>query len=158
VPANEAGRSPRQPWADAARNARQLALAVLWSFALWICIATQAWAVTVAFGILMPFPGSFLLQSMLVIGVAVPTPGGVGSFHEAYRLGVTTFFGASGDQAVAAALVTHLISFIPPVLGGIVFMAQDGLSFGRLEDLASSARDREGPAANEVPVLRSPGR
>jgi len=142
----------------AARNARQLALAVLWSFALWICIATQAWAVTVAFGILMPFPGSFLLQSMLVIGVAVPTPGGVGSFHEAYRLGVTTFFGASGDQAVAAALVTHLISFIPPVLGGIVFMAQDGLSFGRLEDLASSARDREGPAANEVPVLRSPGR
>ena len=85
-------------------------------------------------------------------------PGGVGSFHEAYRLGVTTFFGASRDQAVAAAIVTHLISFIPPVLGGILFMAQDGLSFGRLEDLASSARDKEGPAANEVPVLRSSGR
>jgi uncharacterized protein (TIRG00374 family) len=142
----------------AARDARQLALAVLWSFVLWTCIATQAWAVTIAFGIAMPFAGSFLLQSMLVIGVAVPTPGGVGSFHEAYRLGVTTFFGASKDQAVAAALVTHLISFIPPVLGGILFMAQDGLSFGRLEDMASSARDKEGPAANEVPVLRSPGR
>ena len=139
----------------AARNARQLFLAVTWSFALWILIATQAWTVTIAFGIPMPYPGSFLLQSMLVIGVAVPTPGGVGSFHEAYRLGVTTFFGASGDQAVAAALVTHLISFIPPVLGGIVFMAQDGLSFGRLGDLASSARDKEGPAANEVPILRS---
>ncbi len=106
----------------------------------------------------MSFPGTFLLQSMLVIGVAVPTPGGVGSFHEAYRLGVTTFFGASEDQAVAAALVTHLISFIPPVLGGILFMAQDGLSFGRLEDLASSARDKEGPTANEVPILRSSGR
>jgi len=139
----------------AARNARQLFLAVIWSFALWILIATQAWTVTIAFGIPMPYPGSFLLQSMLVIGVAVPTPGGVGSFHEAYRLGVTTFFGASGDQAVAAALVTHLISFIPPVLGGIVFMAQDGLSLGRLGDLASSARDKEGPAANEVPILRS---
>ena len=139
----------------AARNARQLFLAVIWSFALWILIATQAWTVTIAFGIPMPYPGSFLLQAMLVIGVAVPTPGGVGSFHEAYRLGVTTFFGASGDQAVAAALVTHLISFIPPVLGGIVFMAQDGLSFGRLGDLASSARDKEGPAANEVPILRS---
>ena len=32
-------------------------------------------------------PGTFLLQAMLVIGVAVPTPGGVGSFHEAYRIG-----------------------------------------------------------------------
>ena len=113
---------------------------------------------TVAFGILMPFTGTFLLQAMLVIGVAVPTPGGIGSFHEAYRLGVTTFFGASKDQAVAAAIVTHAVSFIPPVLGGILFMAQDGLSLGRLGDLANSARDKEGPAANEVPILRSSGR
>ncbi len=142
----------------AARSIRQLVLALVWSFVLWLGIAAQAWTVTIAFGIPMSFPGTFLLQSMLVIGVAVPTPGGVGSFHEAYRLGVTTFFGASRDQAVAAALVTHLISFIPPVLGGILFMAQDGLSFGRLEDLASSARDKEGPTPNEVPILRSPGR
>ena len=142
----------------ATRNVRQLLLGVAWSFAVWIGIAAQAWTVTVAFGIPMPFPGTFLLQSMLVIGVAVPTPGGVGSFHEAYRLGVTTFFGAAPDQAVAAALVTHAISFIPPVLGGILFMSQDGLSFGRLGDLASSARDKEGPGANEVPILRSPGR
>jgi uncharacterized membrane protein YbhN (UPF0104 family) len=121
-------------------------------------IAAQAWTVTIGFGIPMPFSGTFLLQAMLVIGVAVPTPGGVGSFHEAYRLGVTTFFGASGDQAVAAAIVTHLIAFIPPVVGGILFMTQDGLSFGRLEDMASSARDKEGRAANEVSVLRSSGR
>jgi uncharacterized protein (TIRG00374 family) len=142
----------------ATRDARQLLMALVWSFVLWIAIAAQAWAVTIAFGIALPFPGAFLLQSMLVIGVAVPTPGGVGSFHEAYRLGVTTFFGASNDRAVAAAIVTHAISFFPPVLGGILFMAQDGLSLGRLEDLASSARAKEGPAANEVSVLRSSGR
>jgi glycosyltransferase 2 family protein len=142
----------------AARSPRELILAMGWSFALWVTIAAQAWTVTIAFGIPMSFAGTFLLQAMLVIGVAVPTPGGVGSFHEAYRLGVTTFFGASGDQAVAAAIVTHAISFIPPVLGGILFMTQDGLSFGRLEDMASSARDKEGPAANEVPILRSSGR
>src|ERR1044072_514165 len=40
----------------AARNARQLALAVLWSFALWMCIATQTWAGTITFGIQTPFP------------------------------------------------------------------------------------------------------
>ncbi len=142
----------------ATRDARQLVMALVWSFALWIGIAAQAWAVTAAFGIDMPFVGAFLLQSILVIGVAVPTPGGLGAFHEAYRLGVTTFFGAANDRAVAAAIVTHAISFIPPVLGGILFMAQDGLSFGRLEDLASSARAKEGSAANEVSVLRSSGR
>ena len=142
----------------ATRDVRQLFLAFAWSIAVWLAIAAQAWTVTVAFGILMPFTGTFLLQAMLVIGVAVPTPGGVGSFHEAYRLGVTTFFGASKDQAVAAAIVTHAVSLIPPVLGGILFMAQDGLSLGRLGDLANSARDKEGPAANEVPILRSSGR
>jgi len=142
----------------AARSAREFVMAVIWSFGAWLAIAAQSWTVTVAFGIPMSFPGTFLLQSMLVIGVAVPTPGGVGSFHEAYRLGVTTFFGATGDQAVAAAIVTHLISFIPPVVGGILFMAQDGLSFGRLGALAKSARDKEGPTANEVSVLRSSGR
>ena len=41
---------------------------------------------TIAFGIDMPFSGTFLLQALLVIGVAVPTPGAVGSFHEAYRI------------------------------------------------------------------------
>jgi uncharacterized protein (TIRG00374 family) len=142
----------------AARHPEKLFLAIVWSFPVWLAIAAQAWTVTIAFGIAMPFAGTFLLQSLLVIGVAVPTPGGVGSFHEAYRLGVTTFFGASNDRAIAAAIVTHAISFIPPVLGGILFMAQDGLSLGRLEDLASSARDKEGPAANEVPILRSSGR
>jgi uncharacterized protein (TIRG00374 family) len=122
----------------AAREPRALAAAVAWSFPLWLAIAAEAWLVTIAFGIAMPFTGTFLLQALLVIGVAVPTPGAVGSYHEAYRIGVTTFFGAPEDTAVAAAIVTHAISYFPVVLAGIVFMAQDGLSFGRIKALAST--------------------
>ena len=145
----------------AARDPRALFLAILWSFPIWLAIAGEAWAVTVAFGIDMPFAGTFLLQSLLVIGVAVPTPGGVGSYHEAYRIGVTTFFGASNDRAVAAAIVTHAISFVPVVLLGVVFMAQDGLSMSGLKDLAGAARkkdQKEGAPTDEVPVLRPSGR
>jgi uncharacterized protein (TIRG00374 family) len=121
-----------------AREPRALAAAVAWSFPLWVAIAAEAWLVTIAFDIAMPFSGTFLLQALLVIGVAVPTPGAVGSYHEAYRIGVTTFFGASEDTAVAAAIVTHAISYFPVVLTGIVFMAQDGLSFGRIKALAGT--------------------
>jgi len=145
----------------AAREPRALLLAMVWSFPLWLAIAGEAWAVTVAFGIDMPFVGTFLLQSLLVIGVAVPTPGGVGSYHEAYRIGVTTFFGAPNDRAVAAAIVTHAISFVPVVLLGVVFMGQDGLSVRGLKDLAGVARhkdEKEGAHPDEVPVLRPPGR
>jgi uncharacterized protein (TIRG00374 family) len=119
-----------------AREPRALALALVWSFPLWLAIAAEAWLVTIAFNIVMPFTGTFLLQALLVIGVAVPTPGAVGSYHEAYRIGVTTFFGAPDDAAVAAAIVTHAISYIPVVLTGFFFMAQDGLTLGRLNQLA----------------------
>ncbi len=145
----------------ATRNPRALVLAIFWSFPLWLAIAAEAWAVTVAFGIDMPFAGTFLLQALLVIGVAVPTPGGVGSFHEAYRIGVTTFFGAPNDRAIAAAIVTHAISFVPVVLLGVIFMAQDGLSVSGLKDLAGAARqkdEKEGAHTDEVPVLRPSGR
>jgi uncharacterized protein (TIRG00374 family) len=129
----------------AAREPRAMVMAIVWSFAVWLTIAGEAWAVTVAFGIPMPFEGTFLLQSLLVIGVAVPTPGGVGSYHAAYRWGVTTFFGAQNDQAVAGAIVTHAISFVPVVLLGLIIMAQDGLSVGRLKDIAGAAREKQEP-------------
>ena len=77
---------------------------------------------------------------------------------EAYRIGVTTFFGAPNDRAVAAAIVTHAISFVPVVLLGVVFMAQEGLSVSGLKDLAGEANrksDETGADTDEVPVLRS---
>jgi hypothetical protein len=155
----------------AARDPKALLLAIVWSFPVWLAIAAEAWAVTVAFGIDMSFAGTFLLQSFLVIGVAVPTPGGVGSYHEAYRWGVTTFFGAPNDRAVAAAILTHAISFVPVVLLGVLFMAQDGLSVRGLKDLArenepgeKGKRGKKGEQGewgekdahiDEMPVLRS---
>jgi uncharacterized membrane protein YbhN (UPF0104 family) len=138
----------------AARDPRSLFLAMFWSFPLWIVIAGDAWVVSRAFGIAMPFTGSFLLSAVLVIGVAVPTPGAVGSYHEAYRWAVTSFFGADNDTAVAAAIVVHAISFIPVVLVGILYMAQDGLSVGGLQALAGVAREKEMPHTDEVPILR----
>lgn len=126
-----------------AREPQALAAALCWSFLLWLVIAGEAWLVAMAFGIYMPFAGSFLLQALLTIGVAVPTPGGVGSYHEAYRIGVTTFFGAANDKAVAAAIVTHAISYVPVVLAGGIFMAQDGLGFGRLPAMSATAQEKE---------------
>jgi uncharacterized protein (TIRG00374 family) len=131
-----------------ARRPRELVAAVVWSFGIWMLHAVEVFVATLAFGMVLPFAGSFLLQALLVIGVAVPTPGGVGSYHEAYRFGMTTFFGASNANAIAAAIVVHAISFVPVVVLGLVFMAQDGLSLGRLKELARAAPE-EGVAANQ---------
>lgn len=126
-----------------AREARALTFAVIWSFPVWLAIGAHAWVVCRAFGIDLPFQGTFLLMSLLVIGVAMPTPGGVGGYHAMFQLGVTSFFGAPNDAAVGAAIVAHALSFIPVVLIGIVFMTQDGLSLSGLQHLAGIARQEE---------------
>jgi hypothetical protein len=127
----------------ATRDPRGFGMAVLWSFPIWLAFCAETWAVTQAFGIDVPFVGTFLLQAMLVIGVAVPTPGGVGGFHEMYRVGVTSFFGAGNEAAVAAAIVLHALSFLPVMIVGSLFMMQDGLSVGRLRQMAGVAREGE---------------
>ena len=116
-----------------ARRPRELLPAVLWSLVIWGLGAAEVWCVTRAFGMTLPFAGSFLLQALLVIGVSVPTPGGVGSYHEAYRFGMTTFFGASNANAIAAAIVVHAISSCGDSAGA-------GLRSGRLSLAGSRSR------------------
>ena len=143
-----------------AREPRDLAIALVWSFPLWVSIAFQAWLITTAFGIIIPMSASYLVQAMLVIGVAVPTPGAVGSFHEAYRIAVTTFFHAPNNAAVSAALVLHAVSFFTSLVPGVIIMARDGMSVAGLGRLAGVAREQETPGAStdEMPVLRPSGR
>ena len=114
------------------RKPGRLIAAVAWSLVLWISIAAGIWAVSVAFGVGMPFTGSWLMLGPLVVGVAVPTPGGVGGFHEAYRVGATAFFGADNNTAVGAAIVLHAISMLPVALVALVFIVQDGVKIGSI--------------------------
>jgi uncharacterized membrane protein YbhN (UPF0104 family) len=116
---------------------------MLWSFPLWVSIAFGIWVVSQAFHIRMPFTGSFLLMALLVVGVAVPTPGAVGGFHLLYQIGAMSFFKASNDRAIGAAIVLHAISFVPVTLMGILFMAREGLSLGGMRSLAARAGEKE---------------
>lgn len=123
------------------RTPRRLASALLLSFPLWLSIALGIWTVTWAFGIAMPFTGSFLLIALLVVGVSVPTPGGVGGFEAAVQISLTSFYGVPNDRAVGAALVLHLVSLLPVVVLGFLFLIQDGLGFSGMRNLAHAAAD-----------------
>lgn len=118
------------------RQPGRLAAAIALSLPLWLSIALGIWLVTLAFHIAMPFTGSFLMVALLVVGVAVPTPGAVGGFHYFYRLGATAFFAASNDRAVGAAIVLHAVSFVPVAIAGLALLAHEGLSLSRLGSLA----------------------
>jgi uncharacterized protein (TIRG00374 family) len=124
----------------ALRRPGRLLVALAWSFPLWLSIAAGIWAVAVAFRLAVPFTGSFLLIALLVIGVAVPTPGAIGGFHEAFRIGATMFFGAPDDAAVGAAIVLHAFSIGPALVLGLFFAAQVGLNFTGMRRLAGEVQ------------------
>lgn len=128
------------------RQPIRLLVAMLLSVPLWLSIAAGIWWATLAFHIVIPFVGSFLVTTLLVVGVAVPTPGAVGGFHEAYRIGATAFYGAPNDRAIGAAIVLHAISVLPTVVLGMIFMLQDGLDFGRMRSLTGGSQIEEGTA------------
>ena len=115
--------------------ARLLGSLVL-SFPLWLSIAAGIWLTSRAFHMTFGYLGSFLVMTLLVVGVAMPTPGAIGGFHAMYQITVTTFFAVPTDRAVGAAIVLHAISFVPVTLLGLAFMAREGLSLTRMREMA----------------------
>jgi uncharacterized protein (TIRG00374 family) len=118
------------------RQPGRMLVALALSCPLWLAIATGIWLTSQAFHITFPFQASFLVMTILVVGVAVPTPGAVGGFHLAYQIAVEIFFRAPSERAVGAAIVLHAISFVPVTLLGIYFMAREGLTLGGARRLA----------------------
>jgi glycosyltransferase 2 family protein len=123
----------------AIRRPGRLLAALAWSLPLWLCIALGIWSMAMAFRFAIPFTGSFLMIALLTLGVAVPTPGAVGGFHEAFRVGATAFYGAPDEAAVGAAIVLHLFSIGPSLVLGLFFAAQEGLHLGSMRRLADQA-------------------
>ena len=120
------------------RQPGRLLVSLALSVPLWLSIAAGIWLTSLAFHITFPFAGSFLVMTILMVGVAMPTPGAVGGFHAAYQIAVQSFFAAPDDRAIGAAIVLHGVSFVPVTLLGLVFMARDGLTLSRAQALASS--------------------
>ena len=127
------------------RATRPLVLATLWSFPLWITSMMAIWLVSTAFGVELSLSGSAILMGLVVLGVSVPTPAGIGGYHAAYQFGATSLYGATPDSAVAAALVLHAMNFAPVTLLGLVYMAEEGIHLtGIRKLLASSSADANG--------------
>lgn len=130
----------------------RLLAALALSFPMWLCIAAGIWLASLAFHITFSYPASFLVMTILVVGVAAPTPGAIGGFHLAYQFAVTTFFAAAPDRATGAAIVLHAISFVPVTLLGIVFMMREGLTLAGARRMAETASAESGSAAPAAPV------
>ncbi len=124
---------------SALRSPALLSGVIGWSFAMWLTNAAAFWICFAAFDIPVGFEGALLLQSLLVLGISIPsTPGFIGPF-EAAIVAALALYGVPHDRAFSYAITFHVTTFIPIVLLGFWSLARTPVGWRDLGQSGSPA-------------------
>jgi uncharacterized protein (TIRG00374 family) len=113
---------------------RDLLITTAASIIMWYVICWQVRLTLLAFDIDLPLRAAYLIVTMAVMGLAVPTPGGVGGFHKATQVGMTLFFGIGLNQATGIAIAYHAICFLPITIIGLLCLPILGVNLRDVEE------------------------
>jgi uncharacterized protein (TIRG00374 family) len=125
---------------------RDLFTVVFSTAAIWVCLTAQYSLVFIAMHRPLPYDATFFISGVTTIGLAIPTPGGVGGFHKLCQWALTSFYGFDIDSSVAIALLLHLVGTVPVVFTGVTLFAREGL---RWRDLTHAAEDVAGDTTSQ---------
>jgi glycosyltransferase 2 family protein len=124
----------------ALRSPRRVVPILAYSFAAWLTIALGTWLGIRAAGAEISFSDSLVMLLPLALGVAIPTPGGVGGYHAAMKWGLTSLFGVDPVIAAGAGILMHL-AILLPVLGlGPILLSTEKVSWADMVAAAKQVR------------------
>jgi uncharacterized protein (TIRG00374 family) len=109
------------------RQTRAFAIILLCTAGIWFCLTSQFIFTVLALHHPLPWDSSIFVSGITTVGLAIPTPGGVGGFHKACQLVLTNFYGFDIDSSVATALLFHVVGTLPVLVTGILLFAREGL-------------------------------
>ncbi|HSY49130.1 MAG TPA: lysylphosphatidylglycerol synthase transmembrane domain-containing protein [Thermoanaerobaculia bacterium] len=146
----------REPWMkffdafaktlEITERPRDFFTVVFATIGVWVCLTAQYSLVFIATHRPLPYDATFFISGVTTIGVAIPTPGGVGGFHKLCQWALTSFYGFDINSSVAIALLLHLVGTVPVVLTGVTLFAREGL---RWRDLTRAAKDVPGDTTSQ---------
>jgi uncharacterized protein (TIRG00374 family) len=110
------------------------------SLGMWLVINVQIYCVLRAFGLELPLSAAYVVTTAAVLGLAVPTPGGVGGYHAAVQFALTEVFRVPIATATGVALIAHAVSFVPISIIGFGLFAASPSREERLSDLAPGGK------------------
>ncbi|MFB3895082.1 MAG: lysylphosphatidylglycerol synthase transmembrane domain-containing protein [bacterium] len=110
---------------------KQIILASIYSFGVWITSAIQILFVQYAFHLgSLPLSAPIFIMVIIAIGVMLPSaPGYVGPYHAACR-GALILLGVEINTAIGFAVILHASQVIVIVLIGFYYLWREGLSLG----------------------------
>ena len=94
---------------------------------IWFCLTAQVALAAVALDRALPYDSSFFIAAAGTLGLAVPTPGGIGGAHKAVQFVLTRFYAFDVDSSVAAAVLFHLVGNVPVIVTGLTLFVREGL-------------------------------
>lgn len=94
---------------------------------VWACLTGQFYFTVRALQQPLPWDASIFVTGVTTVGLAIPTPGGVGGFHKACQLVLTRFYGFDVDLSVATAVLFHVVGTAPVIVTGLLLFAREGL-------------------------------
>ncbi len=129
------------------RSAADMAKSVAFSFITWAMFLVAALFLFFAFDIESPWYGPFVMQALLAVFVSVPgAPGLIGQFHIPIVLAVLILSPeTSPDEAKAAAIMLHLLNFIPLAAMGVYCLVREKMGLIELTRESARAQDRVPP-------------
>jgi uncharacterized protein (TIRG00374 family) len=114
------------------KGGRALAGSMLLTLLAWFIIDLSILSGLRAFDIKMDFVDVFLLIAFLAVGIAVPTPGGLGPYQFFGLTCLTTFFNVGHDQAFAAIWAQWSVAVLPVMALGAILIWREGLTLGQV--------------------------
>jgi uncharacterized protein (TIRG00374 family) len=125
----------------AAQNPAAFAKVIVLTIITWACLSSQFWFTSMAMSHDLPFLSCFFLTGVSIVGLMIPTPGGIGGFHKVCQVALIQFYAFGIDDSVALALVLHLVGTLPVLLVGLGLLAKEGLSMGQLAKIGETREE-----------------
>lgn len=125
---------------DLAEHRFALIKILFFTACVWTALTAQFYFVLLSLGHHLPYDSTFFMTGVTTVGLAVPTPGGVGGFHKAAQLVLTNFYGFDINTSVAVAVLFHIVGAVPVVATGVVLSIREGLNWRQLQKEAESVK------------------
>ena len=126
-------------------------IGLVWSTAaIWICYAVMTYIPLQMIGIASTYGLTLLdawaMVALGAVGMALPSPGGTGSYHYAIIVTMTLLLGVPETPAATYALLTHAVQLVFLVVVGALCLFAQGASIA-----PPSETDPDATPADEPP-------
>jgi uncharacterized protein (TIRG00374 family) len=101
------------------------------SVGIWALYVLMMYCAFFAFGLQQfGLGGALVVQAISSIGVALPTPGGTGTYHAFTSQTLARLYGVEPTLALSYATITHAVGFVGVPIIGLYFFLHDNIRVG----------------------------